>query len=60
MYLDSVSTITIWIFVWNTVGDTILMVVEPWFLAEAGKASLERENGGGFYYTIFGEDVVES
>ena len=44
----------------NTVGDTILMQVEPRFSHEVGKDFLKRENGGGLYYTIFGEDVVES
>ena len=38
----------------NTVGDTILLQVKPGFSAEAGKDFLKRENGGGFYYTIFG------
>ena len=38
----------------NTVGDTILMQVKPRFSAEAGKDFLKRENGGGFYYIIFG------
>ena len=58
---SSQSTIAIWI--WyaplgtciNTVGDTILMWVKPWFSAEAGKGFRKRENGGVFYYTIFGE-----
>ena len=32
----------------NTVDDTILMVVEPWFSSEVGKDFLKRENGGEF------------
>ena len=36
------------------------MWVEPWFSHEVGKDFGKWENGGGFYYTIFGEDVVES
>ena len=35
------------------------MQVKPWFSHEVGKDFLNRENGGGFYYTIFGEDVVQ-
>ena len=44
----------------KTVGDTILMQVKPWFSSEVGKVFLKRENGGGFYYTIFGEEDSES
>ena len=36
----------------NTVGDTILMQVEPWFSHEVGKEFLKWENGGVFYYDI--------
>ena len=42
----------------NTVGDTILMVVKPWFSHEVGKDFLKWENGGGKYYLDFGEEVV--
>ena len=43
----------------NTVGDTISMQVKPWFSAEAGTDFLKRENGGVFYYTIFGDEGSE-
>ena len=43
----------------NTVGDTILMYVKPWFSSKAGKDFLKRENGGGLYYIIFGEEGIE-
>ena len=43
----------------NTVGDTILMWVKPWFSSEAGKDFLKRENGGVFYYIIFGKEVID-
>jgi hypothetical protein len=36
-----------------------LIEVEPWFSAEAGKDFLNRENGGVFYYIIFGEEGIE-
>ena len=36
----------------NTVGDTILMQVEPWFSAEVGKDFRKRENGGDLYYDM--------
>ena len=36
----------------NTVGDTILMQVEPWFSAEVGKEFGKRENGGDLYYDM--------
>ena len=44
----------------NTVDDTILMQVETGFSLEVGKDFLNRENGRGFYYTIFGEEAIES
>ena len=44
----------------NTVGDTISMQVESWFSHEVGTDFLKWENGGGFYYTIFGGEMNES
>ena len=44
----------------NTVDDTILMVVEPWFSSEVGKDFLKRETVVWLYYTIFGGDARES
>ena len=38
----------------NTVDDTILMVVEPWFSSEVGKDFLKWENGGGFILSYVG------
>ena len=34
----------------RTIGDTILMVVKPWFSHEVGKDFRKRENGGGEDY----------
>ena len=31
-----------------------------WFSAEVGKDFLKWENGGVFYYTILGEEAIES
>ena len=42
----------------NTVDDTILMVVEPWFSSEVGKDFLKRENGGKRYYYDIGKRVI--
>ena len=36
----------------NTVGDTISMVVEPWFSHEVGTDFLKWENGGILYYDM--------
>ena len=36
----------------NTVGDTILMQVKPWFSHEAGKDFLKWENDGEKCYDI--------
>ena len=41
----------------NTIGDTILMVVEPWFSHEVGKDFRKRENGGEEYYHDMEEGV---
>ena len=41
----------------NTVGDTISMVVEPWFSHEVGKDFRKWENGGGKYYHCMGKSV---
>ena len=41
----------------NTVGDTILMWVKPWFSSKAGKDFRKRENGGKGYYLGVGKSV---
>ena len=41
----------------NTVGDTISMVVEPWFSHEVGKDFRKWENGGEKYYHHMGKSV---
>ena len=35
------------------------MQVETGFSSEVGKDFQNRENGGVFYYTIFGEETIE-
>ena len=41
----------------KTIGDTILMQVEPWFSHEVGKDFRKRENGGGDDYHCMGKGV---
>ena len=44
----------------NTVGDTILMVVKPWFSHEVGKDFRKWENGGVLYYHDIGNDAMKT
>ena len=41
----------------NTIGDTILMQVKPWFSSEVGKDFRKRENGGEMYYCDIGKNA---